>query len=113
MVCNFCGSKSAIKVVVKYRHIKDPIGKEKILVKEEHCNLCMSMPNSPFHLKDALGNRVFGRKNDSAFYSYATGKYHKNNVDFADHLRNNGLVQKDGPLKDIRNENKVVKEYGS
>ena len=109
MLCNFCRSDSAIKVVVKYHEIKDPYdGEKKILIKQEHCNVCVTMPTSPFHLKDALGNRVIGRKNDSAFYSYATGKHHKNNVDFADHLRNNELVQKDGPLPDIRNQNKVV-----
>jgi hypothetical protein len=87
--CEGCMTDKAARVQVRY--YKDGNGE---FVKQERCNVCASLPDT--HFRDALGNRVIGRSDSASWFSHATGEVHTSTRQFADFLRRNGLVQKDG-----------------
>jgi len=88
-VCENCGFKNATRIQIQYW--KDENGEYQ---RQERCNGCAMIPDKYF--RDALGNRVIGPSDNHAWHSVATGKVHTSTRQYADHLRRNGLVQKDG-----------------
>lgn len=92
MYCENCNSDDATKVTIKYHTIE-----YNIFLKKVSCNKCAGSSIAPSYPRDAMGNRVIGPKDNGSFYSYATDKVHTSTRHFADHLKKEGLIQKDGP----------------
>ena len=88
--CDNCNSDVATRIQIKYWFNKET----SIHEKTERCNQCASIPDTT--PRDAMGNKVVGFPDG---YSYATDAVHTSKREFAEHLKRNGLSQKDGNLK--------------
>ena len=87
--CNTCKAKDAIRVQIKYYFNKQSGMHEKM----ECCDRCSSIEDQA--PRDALGHKVVGYKHG---YSYATDSVHTSKREFAEHLKEHDLIQKDGNL---------------